>query len=93
IGSIPVTPEGVPTPALITKAAVDLAGLPVLVADAGSKVKPKVPFIDLGGSPGKDIRFGHAVKDATTIFENSKTLGLNLARTSEFLVLGESIPG
>lgn len=93
IGSIPVTPEGVPTPALITKAAVDLAGMPVLVADAGSRVKPEVPFVDLGGSPGKDIRCGAAVKEATKIFENSKALGLNLARTSEFLVLGESIPG
>ncbi|MGQ9639573.1 MAG: nicotinate mononucleotide-dependent phosphoribosyltransferase CobT [Candidatus Bathyarchaeia archaeon] len=93
ISNIPVTPEGIPTPALITKAAVDISGMPMLVADAGSRVKPQIPLIDLGGKPGGDIRGGKAVKDAAAIFEFSKMLGRSLAEISDYLVLGESIPG
>ena len=62
IKGVPVTPEGIPTPALITMSALRLANIPVLVASGGLKVKPHVPFIDLGGTPGMDIRTGKAVQ-------------------------------
>lgn len=93
IPGVPVTPDGIPTPALISMSALRLAGIPILVINAGSKVKPMVPFIDLGGSPGKDIRTGNAVEKVEEIFQNARILGEQLAGTSDYLVIGESIPG
>lgn len=93
IPGVPVTPDGIPTPALISMSALRLARIPILVINAGSKVKPMVPFIDLGGSPGKDIRTGNAVEKVEEIFQNARILGEQLAGTSDYLVIGESIPG
>jgi uncharacterized protein (TIGR00303 family) len=93
IHGVPVTPEGIPTPALITKAALGLADLPVLVVSGGLKIKPQIPFFDLGGNPGGDIRTGNAVKNAEEVFEKAKLLGENLAKIAEYLVIGESVPG
>lgn len=93
IPGVPVTPEGIPTPALITKAALGLANIPILVVSGGLKIKPQVPFLELGGSPGGDIKTGNAVKNVEEVFEKAKILGENLAKISEYLVIGESVPG
>jgi uncharacterized protein (TIGR00303 family) len=93
IPGVPVTPDGIPTPALISMSALRLAEIPTLVINAGSKVKPMIPFIDLGGSPGKDIRTGSAVENVEEIFQNAQILGEQLAKTSDYLIVGESIPG
>jgi uncharacterized protein (TIGR00303 family) len=93
IPGVPVTPDGIPTPALISMSTLRLARIPMLVANAGSRVKPMVPFIELGGSPGRDIRSGNAVEKAAEVFQNASILGKQLAETAEYLVVGESIPG
>ncbi|MEM2099255.1 MAG: TIGR00303 family protein [Candidatus Bathyarchaeia archaeon] len=93
IAGVPVTPEGIPTPALITMSAVRLADIPVLVVSGGLRVKPYVPFLDLGGLPGKDIRCGNAVENVEDVFKRAKLAGENLARAVDYLVIGESIPG
>ena len=93
IPGVPVTPEGIPTPALITMSALKSADIPVLVASGGLKINPFVPFLDLGGSPGRDIRTGKAVDDVKEVMERAKVAGENLAKTADYLVVGESIPG
>jgi uncharacterized protein (TIGR00303 family) len=93
IVGVPVTPEGIPTPALITMSALRLADIPVLVASGGLKVKPHVPFLDLGGKPGKDIRTGDAVENVEEVIKRATMAGENLAKTADYLVIGESIPG
>ena len=93
IPGVPVTPTGIPTPALITMSALKLADTPTLVVSAGLKVKPYVPFVDLGGSPGRDIRTGRALDNAEEVLNRAKLAGENLAKTADYLVIGESIPG
>ena len=93
ISGVPVTPEGIPTPALITMAALRLADTPVLIVSGGLKVKPHVPFIDLGGKPGGDIRTGRAVEDVEETLTRAEIAGDNLSRMADYLVIGESIPG
>lgn len=93
IHGVPVTPEGIPTPALITASALKLANIPTLIVSGGLKVKPRIPLIDLGGGPGRDIRTGKALENVEEIIQNAMTLGENLAKTSDYLVVGESIPG
>ena len=93
IPGVPVTPDGIPTPALITMSALKLADIPTLVVSAGLKVKPHVPFVDLGGKPGRDIRTGRALDNAEEVLNRAKLAGENLAKTVDYLVIGESIPG
>lgn len=90
---VPVTPDGIPTPALISMSALRLADFPVLVASGGLKVKPHAPFLDFGGSPGRDIRTGNAVDNVAEVIARAKVAGEHLAKTSDYLVIGESIPG
>ena len=93
INTIPVTPDGIPTPAIITRASLELVKIPRIVVNAGSRVVPKLPVIDLGGEPGKDIRIGSLSREVTErILENAITLGEELSKSFDLLVIGESIP-
>lgn len=93
IPGVPVTPDGIPTPALITMSALKLADIPTLVVSAGLKIKPHVPFVELGGCPGRDIRTGNALDNAEEVMGRARMLGENLSKTADYLVVGESIPG
>jgi uncharacterized protein (TIGR00303 family) len=73
--------------------ALKLADIPTLVVSAGLKVKPYVPFMDLGGEPGRDIRTGRALDNTEEVMNRAKIAGENLAKTADYLVIGESIPG
>jgi uncharacterized protein (TIGR00303 family) len=73
--------------------ALKLASIPTLVVSAGLKVKPHVPFVELGGMPGRDIRTGKAVDSAKQVMNKAKILGENLSKSADYLVVGESIPG
>jgi len=93
IPGVPVTPEGIPTPALITMSALRLADIPALVVSGGLNVNPHVPFLDLGGAPGRDIREGRAVDNVEEVLGRARIVGENLAKIADYLVVGESIPG
>jgi len=92
ISGVPVTPEGIPTPALITMSALRLADIPVLIASGGLKINPLIPFLELGGRLGRDIRNGKAVDNVEEVIERGRIAGENLAKMVDYLVLGESIP-
>lgn len=93
IDGVPVTPDGIPTPALITRSALTLADIPVFVVSGGLRVEPYAPFIDLRGEPGEDIRTGRAVKNVEEIIRRAEVVGSNFSKTADYLVIGESIPG
>ena len=92
---IPQTVTGnavAPTPAVITKACLELADIPMLVADAGAGIKPDIPYIKVGDEPGNDIRTGNAVPNAREIFEKGVLLGKTLSKLTDHIVIGESTP-
>ncbi|MCW3982501.1 MAG: TIGR00303 family protein [Candidatus Bathyarchaeota archaeon] len=93
IQGVPITPDGIPTPALITTSALHLADIPVIIVNGGVKVKPQIPYIDVNGSPGRDIRSGDSVDNVEEVIERAKVVGEQLAKTADYLVIGESIPG
>ena len=64
IEKIPMTPDGKPTPALLTKVALESASIPHIVINAGSKVLPQLPFIQTDLSPGKNISVNPAMTDS-----------------------------
>ncbi len=88
---VPVTPTGIPTPAVVTRALT--TDLPKLVVDAGSRHPPQIPRVTLGGAPGGDIRKGALPRRAVeTIAKNGYTLGEQLGKLGR-VAIGESIPG
>lgn len=83
--------EAAPTPARLTKASLQLANIPFVIVDAGSKIKPDVEYVSFGKEYGRDIRTGKGVLNPLEIFENAKDLGAELSRRHEMLIIGESI--
>lgn len=88
-----MTPSGAPTPAVLTRASMLLTGMPCIFINSGLRVSPKVPVIDINAKPGEDIRKGRAVEDAPGIYSKSKALGKKLSKLSDFVLIGESVPG
>ncbi|MDP3104790.1 MAG: TIGR00303 family protein [Candidatus Methanoperedens sp.] len=86
-------PSGAPTPAVLTRASMLLTGIPCLFINAGLNIIPKIPFIDLNGHPGGDIRKGRAVVDAVDIYRKSADLGRKFSKLSDLVIIGESVPG
>jgi uncharacterized protein (TIGR00303 family) len=89
----PNTPTGCPTPAVITRAMMDLLGMEALFVNAGLVHPPVVPCLDLYGDPGGDPREGDAVPRAQEIFTRGQRAGQILSGLSDLLVLGECVPG
>jgi len=94
IRGVPVTPNGIPTPALLTRASLSLTKGIVGVAVSGARVKPRsIPFIDLGGEPGKDIRkYSMDRQVVRQLLDKAVTLG-EAMDVGSTLILAESIPG
>jgi uncharacterized protein (TIGR00303 family) len=88
-----MTPSGAPSPAVITRASILLTEIPYLFINAGLRVRPKIPTIDINAQPGGDIRKGNAVADALEIYTKSRALGKKLSKFSDFVIIGESVPG
>lgn len=89
--SVPVSPTGCPTPALITRAVRELVGFEVRVVDAGLAEPTGVETIDVGASPGADVRGAEAVPDAASIVEAARAVGTSLPAGE--LLVAETIPG
>lgn len=81
-----------PTPAVITKAALELADIPFLVVDAGAAVKPNLPYVKIRDEPGADIQTGRAVSNPREIFNRGVTLGKTLSKLTDHIFIGESTP-
>ncbi len=91
---MPMTPPyDTPTPAIITRAALNLTGVPHMFVNAGLKIVPDISFVDLEAKPGEDIRKPVAVHGAQDIFERARKLGGEIRDKIDLLVIGESIPG
>lgn len=95
INAIPMTPDGKPTPALLTKTALESASIPNVVINAGSKISPQLPCFETGLPYGKNITLEPAMSldDVTRAVEYGRMIGRSLGSTTECLVIGESIPG
>ncbi|HWP78490.1 MAG TPA: TIGR00303 family protein [Candidatus Nitrosotenuis sp.] len=95
INVIPMTPDGKPTPALLTKTALESASIPNIVISAGSKISPRLPYFETGLPYGKNISVEPAMSldDVTHAVEYGRMIGRSLGSTTDCLIIGESIPG
>ncbi|PIY90214.1 MAG: TIGR00303 family protein [Nitrosopumilales archaeon CG_4_10_14_0_8_um_filter_34_8] len=95
IDKIPMTPDGKPTPALLTKTALESCSIPHIVINAGSKISPQLPFIQTGLLHGQNILVEPAMSDSqvSQAVDYGRMVGRTLASMTDCLVIGESIPG
>jgi len=91
----PATPDGKPTPALLTRVALASAGIPFLAINAGGIIRPQMPFIEAGISHGNDISRepGLSAQQMREAIERGRETGEMLASLTDCIVIGESIPG
>ena len=90
---IPINPGGIPTPATLTKAALELSGMPFFIVNGGCEVVPYVPCFDMGGECGEVITTGKAVRNVREEYEKGYMLGEMLARAYDFVIISESCAG
>jgi len=90
---IPINPGGIPTPATLTQAALEISKMPFLIVNGGCKVKPNLPCIEVGGECGNYVTTGKAVSNVKKVFENGVILGKMLSHGSDFVVVSESCAG
>ena len=95
IDIIPMTPDGKPTPALLTRAALDFANIPKIVINAGSEIYPKMPYVETNLPFGKNISVEPAFERSTVeqAINDGRVLGRILGACTNCLIIGESIPG
>ena len=95
IDKIPMTPDGKPTPGLLTKTALESSSIPHLTINAGSKISPQLPFIDTGMSFGKNISTEDAMTDSQVFHavDYGRIVGRSMASLTDCLIIGESVPG
>ena len=95
IDSIPMTPDGKPTPAIMTKVALEKASIPHVIINAGSKILPDVPYVETGMDYGKNIQNEPGLDRFYVLraIEHGRIIGRTLGALTDCLVIGESIPG
>lgn len=89
--TVPVSPSGCPTPALVTRAVRELLGFDLAVVDGGLAEPTGAPTVSVGAGVGRDIGEQDPVPTAYGAFEAARQYGRALP-TNE-LWLAESIPG
>jgi uncharacterized protein (TIGR00303 family) len=84
-------PSGAATPAVLTRAGLNLSQSAYLLINSGLQIIPGVPYYDLRAKHGYDIRFRPGVPDASTIRDASRKLAG--CCECDLAVIGETIPG
>lgn len=95
LDKIPENPVGPPSPVIITMASLELLKIPVFIVNAGVKIKPFAPVIEVNNIYGKRIDKGKALFniDIEKIRDYAKILAKEFSKKFKFIILGESVPG
>ena len=88
----PMTPEGIPTPAIVTKACLDGVAVKVIVVDAGLAATPQVPFISGNLGASLDPSVERALPEFERALDFGKYVG-SLISGYKVVFMGESVPG
>jgi uncharacterized protein (TIGR00303 family) len=88
---VPTSPTGCPTPAAVTRAVRERVGFETLTVDAGLAKPTGAPTVDVGATPGRDVREADPVPTAPGAWIAARNLGRSLP--DDELVVGETIPG
>lgn len=92
--NLPVSPSGIPSPVILTKAVVELLDLEVSIIDVGAFYKPQSKHISLNMGPAKCMTTAKALSPvkASFLFQKGEKLATNLSNYP-YVVIGECVPG
>ena len=95
LGGLPMSPGGLPTPALLTRTALEAARIPSMTINAGAAAHPRVPYVETGLAHGEDIaqRPAMARESADAALARGREAGRHAAEISDCVIIGESVPG
>ncbi|MCK4378098.1 MAG: TIGR00303 family protein, partial [Deltaproteobacteria bacterium] len=68
-------------------------GCPMVIVDAGNSIRPQVPLLVAGQTPGKSIITPLPVENVQELLAQGIMIGDNLGQMGKTLVMGESVPG
>lgn len=89
---IALSPEGPPSPVLITSVIQEHFSMPKFFIDAGAEISPKAPHIKIDSAPSGSILEGAHV-DAKRLFEEGQKLAEQFKHLNGPLYLAECVPG
>lgn len=92
---LPVSPTGVVSPVVITRACLELAGLNATVIDCGAFQAPVLSALKVvGQGPAKCVSTGssQSLEHVQELFQAGLDFGFQIADQVEYLILGECIP-
>ncbi len=89
----PMTPDGIPTPSIITRSALQLMDIPTMVVNAGLKYKPETPFFETGLRPALAGNIKTALPDVKQAIKCGVHLNRLLKDIHDPYMLSESVPG
>jgi uncharacterized protein (TIGR00303 family) len=92
---LPVSPEGIVSPVVITAACLKLLNIPVTVVDCGTFAGPRVgERIVIGTPPAECVSSGAAqeLSNVEKLFKEGFSLGEKLSRESDLIIISECVP-
>ncbi len=90
---VPMTENGIPTPSIITRAAIETSGIETLIVDAGLVEDPKIPFIKTGLGPALNGSELTALPDYDRALAFGKYIGSLIDGRYKYIFIAESVPG
>ncbi|MDS0256375.1 nicotinate-nucleotide--dimethylbenzimidazole phosphoribosyltransferase [Thermoplasmatales archaeon AK] len=88
----PITPSGIPTPAIPSRAMNELAGIETMIVDAGLDVQPKTHYFYTGLKPARNPATEKALPRFEEAYQTGRKLGRLLSKHS-LIIIAETIPG
>ncbi len=94
LDKLPVSPNHIVSPALISKACLNILNIPLVIIDAGTHIKPQCPFIQVRKQVSADTSSGEAMSIADTheLFQTGKELAEEFKGFDE-LIIAECVVG
>lgn len=93
--SLPVSPLGIVSPVVISRAMLQLTGIEASIVDCGSFIPPAVPHIQLKGAASQCPSSGRAMQMSRVqeLFQLGQKLGAELSERYDLIVIAECVPG
>ncbi len=96
--SVPVSPAGIVSPALITRRCLDLLKMPLQVINAGAPVTPQLSeewMTDLGALQAESVETGMAIEfsEVLRLYEAGRNVIARSAATLQSIIIAECVVG
>ena len=90
---IPMTSNGIPTPAIITRASNEISKISTLMIDSGLTEEPKIPFLYTGLKEAKNFSKETALKNYENAINYGEYIGKLIDNKYKYIFIAESVPG